>query len=485
MKKSLINTTGLILALLICLVQPKAQQSTIDYDLSNYQLPNLKRHVLEFNFDVSGSSYSTITENEGYDPQKRYQKYFSSVLSPNYSYYLNTEKYQLTHSLSAEIPKLYFNSNEDISYNTRSFNLQPHISYDGELREYLKGKFFLEQNFQIGLGTYNHNSFNENKDDPSVVVYDITQNSNSQNVNISIPILIGWGRIERVEDARLAVYILDDLNKAGQLAREVSNEDIEKLAGRISEVQNERFFDSRLAKIWELKQIDSLLIDMGLIESGNITYYTLLNDNWDYASGPARQSGFRISAGISPEYYYENFEGKSEENYYNPDTSYTDQTQQKYRNSGGSLLLRVNYEKPLNLNWQLSASNELATLKLFSKDFESNVYSDTTQKYNRIAINDRIYASLSYYPNSRTTMSVFISEYFSYWKKMPVGGENTKEISLTSRLGINIDYYISPRIRLDVYTSIYHLFIRDRELTESSTKEFECHFGASLVYKLL
>jgi hypothetical protein len=55
-------------------------------------------------------------------------------------------------------------------------------------------------------------------------------------VSTSFFLLAGWSRIERVEDASLAVYILDDLNKAGQLAREVSKEDVTELASHISEV---------------------------------------------------------------------------------------------------------------------------------------------------------------------------------------------------------------------------------------------------------
>ena len=109
---------------------------------------------------------------------------------------------------------------------------------------------------------------------------------------------------------------------------------------------------------------------------------------------------------------------------------------------------------------------------------------DTTQKVNRVNVYDYISGSLSYYPNSRTTMSLFLYESFYYWNEKLIDAENTKETGLTSRIGINIDYYISPRIRLDVYSTIEHYFTKSVEVNKILTKEFKFAFGASLVYKL-
>ena len=467
------------------LLNLNAQHSTIDYNLNDYQLPDLKRHELEFNLDVSGYLDSRIQKQENDDPIESNRQSIYSGFSPYYSYYLNTKKFQLNHYISANLPNLQYYSSESNTSNYTTFNLNPSLDYSGEFREYLKSKFFLEQNVSLEIGTRNNRNFTEYLDDTIGVDHDLTEEVVTQNIDISLPVLVGWGRIERVEDARLAVYILDDLNKAGQLAHEVTKDDIEVLAREISKVRNERFFDSRLKKIWELKQIDSLLMVMGLIDTGNITYYTLLNDNWDYSNGPDRQSGFRISAGASPKFNRSNYELSEDYNYYSPDTSTSYQMQQKNRDIGGSLLFRINYEKPLNLYWQLSARNEFTASKSFSRDIENYNDNEDTLLSDVIGLNNRVYASIGYYPNSRTTMNLFVEETIQYWKTMPEEGENTKETQLISRFGINIDYYISPRIRLDLYSSLEHIVDKISFITDYSSNDFYYSFGVSLVYKLL
>ena len=337
----------------------------------------------------------------------------------------------------------------------------------------------------MSLGYQKNNSFGESVNESSVVYRDSHLKKTNYRLDFGIPLLAGLGRIERVEDARLAVYILDDLNKAGQLNREINEADIEKLAELISKVQNECFFDSRLAKIRQLKQVDSLLMSISLIDSSNIEYYSLLNDNWDYADGPVRESGFRVSAGFSPVYYFYNSKYTDERNYYNPDTSITFQTQRKIYNSENGFLLIINYERPLNLYWQLSLSNNFVISKTFSREFYNRVDLDTIQKMNRVDVNNYLSGSLKYYPNSRTTMSLYLTESFYYWKKKENDVENTNELGLTSGIGINIDYYISPRVRLDIYSRIEHYYTKSVEENELLTKEFDFVFGTSLVYKLL
>ena len=429
-----------MLASIIYLEQAGAQQSTVNYDLSNYKLPTLKRHVLEFNFDIVGNSTSTKSEYNNNDTLESNQNQYSLGISPFYSYYLNTEKYQFQYYLTADLPELSYNSFKDPIDRAHSLNFYPYVDNSGELREYLKRKFFLEQDFHVSMNLKKYNWFGESINDSSVVYTDSHQKTTHYNINLSIPVLAGWGRIEQVEDARLAVYILDDLNKAGQLNREINEADIEKLAELISKVQNECFFDSRLAKIRQLKQVDSLLMSISLIDSSNIEYYSLLNDNWDYADGPVRESGFRVSAGFSPVYYFYNSKYTDERNYYNPDTSITFQTQRKIYNSENGFLLIINYERPLNLYWQLSLSNNFVISKTFSREFYNRVDLDTIQKMNRVDVNNYLSGSLKYYPNSRTTMSLYLTESFYYWKKKENDVENTNELGLTSGIGINIDY---------------------------------------------
>ncbi len=485
MKRSLIYFTCSLLASLLCMVQPRAQQSSIDYDLNNYRLPYLRRHVLELNFATLGNLSSASQERNDNLQYKVDEQNYSCIVSPFYSFYLNSAKYQLTQNIRAQLPNLTFSYDKNINDNLKILHVHPSLNYDGEFREYMKGKFFLEQDVVFGLDFYNHNSFTEFKNDSSVVYRKNKQENVSNNYIISVPILLGWGRLERIEDARLAIYILDDLKQAGLLARNVSDVDIEELALRISEIKNERFFDSRLKKIWELEQIDSVLASMGLFEEEKINYFALLNDNMDYSNGPVRQSGFRISAGTSPDLNYSKYRIDEEDNFYNIDSISRIQSDQKNRDIGINIICRIDYHKPLNLFWQLLVTNELTISKSFSKMVDTQYNSGTDENSESQAIYDRAQARIGYYPNSRTSLYFFIDEQFIFRKTIPDESVNTKHTQLSSYAGISMDYYISSRIRLNLNSSLNYSINSYKSVNKYDNTNLRYYFSASLIYKLL
>jgi hypothetical protein len=463
-----------------------AQQSIVDYDLGNYKLPNIKRHELEFNLDILGYSDSWKQDEENNVSVETNLLKIYSKFAPFYSFYLNTNTLQFDQYVYANLPNVSISDEKSNTSNYRNILIDPSLNYSGGFREYLKNKLYLEQDISLGISARNDHRFTEYLSDTTNNVYeDLTVNVTGQNVDISVPVLVGWGRVERVEDARLAVYILDDLKKAGQLIREISKDDIEILARRISEVRNERFFDSRLKKIWELQQIDSLLVDMELIRTGNITYFTLLNDNWDYSNGPIRESGFRISAGVSPEFDWTNDKFSQEYRYYDPDTSTSTQEQHTDREIRGNILIRINYMKPLNLYWQLTVNNQFNASKSFSK-FQDN-YNDLmdTLLFDAIGLYNTTYASIGYYPNSRTAMHLYAEEILIYSKTSPEEGEISNETELITRFGIQMNYYISPRLRLNLNSLFVYDIDREKNLIDTSTKELDFNFNMQLIYKLL
>jgi len=104
---------------------------------------------------------------------------------------------------------------------------------------------------------------------------------------LSAPVSAGYGRIEPVEDLRLALYILEELQKAGKITDVPPEEVIIEMAREISKIKKKRFFDTRIRKIEELHVIDSFLVENNIISSNDINYFAVLNDQWDYAAGPA------------------------------------------------------------------------------------------------------------------------------------------------------------------------------------------------------
>ena len=55
-----------------------------------------------------------------------------------------------------------------------------------------------------------------------------------------------------------------------------------------------------LRKMEEIEKVDSFLQAKGIITLADARYFTIVNDNWDYAQGPVRESGKRLSAGLVP-----------------------------------------------------------------------------------------------------------------------------------------------------------------------------------------
>ncbi len=485
MKQTHLLLSAILLFSILIPAPLSAQNSTIDYDLCDYKLPYLKRHALNFNFYLTTDYSSLKTQDGDNDPYRSLIQRFSAAISPTYSYYLNSAKFQITQSVSANLPNITINSYKNDNNNDKDFDMSPFLFYSGTFREYLGGKFFLEQDL-----TFNYrNSFNrsnqEDIDDAGEVTYINKQQQTSTNIGASIPILAGWGRIERVEDARLAVYILDDLNKAGKLTREVTQEDIHQLSIKISEVQNERMFDSREKKIWELEQINSFLLEKGLIDSEDIVYFTLLNDNWDYSAGPVRESGFRVSGGISPEIeFYKTAESADEE--YPPANTTSTESSLLDRELGGKLLARLSYEKPLNLYWQFSLLNEFGVSKSFRKVITDNPPTpENTDKEDVFRIENYFSLVFGYFPNSRTSMELLVSESVYFDKYTPEEGDEPKRTISTSSLGFNLNYYISPRIRLRINSSLSYLYANYNTPPDYKYNNLEYSASASLVYMLL
>jgi hypothetical protein len=271
-----------------------------------------------------------------------------------------------------------------------------------------------------------------------------------------VPVAIGHGRIEPVEDARLAIYILEELNKAGRISALPSDNIVLELAKAISRIKRERFFDSRLRKIKELQAIDSFLVVNNLISSHDMSYFAVLNDQWDYASGPSRATGFEVRAGINDKVTFNKDHNRSFYSGSNTGNNFI------YTNTfEAGLFLSVKYARPVNLYWQSSLSLGTSVNREFTRDpkqrdnqasnYETNIFS-TDLSY-----------TLQYLPNSRTTIALNVD---ASWQtssaNMKTGDSNPVNLKNTGyelvfHPGIQIYYYFSPRLRcqLNPYFSIH------------------------------
>ena len=248
-----------------------------------------------------------------------------------------------------------------------------------------------------------------------------------------------------MEDARQAIYILENLAKRRVLSRELTGEEIDAFARVISAVKNKRFFDARLQMIDEVTAVDSFLVASGALASGGAAYFTTLYDYWMYGDLFERKSGTEISGGVRPGFHYD----KADMDYEDYDTR---DYGTKQLGSGVIADVRLDYEKPTSLYWQHSAYAQLyGRYNYYNyKRFEHDESSPATTRQDAYEAGLSGSYAFGYYPNSRTNVNFGVRENLTWQKFNERDSYEDYDPFVSSRtdLFLNLYYYFSPQLRL-------------------------------------
>ena len=435
MKKTFI--TGFILCFFLAVLSFNTSAQEYKYDISKYYTPDIVRNQLDISFSGNGSFNTQTSTNDSV-----FNNTMNGSLIPTFVMYKNTRKlvsqFQVNGSFQGQSSgsgKLNDINNSFVATQSTS-NLN--IGYD--VRFYNPKKLFLLLGIHGSIGEDgNMNHFNINSS--------VKTKAGNQNFDggFGASIGVGFGRIESVEDARQAIYILDELSKKGVLTRQLSDDEIFQFAQQISRVKNKRFLDSRLHLIDEITSVDSFFVSNHLLTKSDATYFTTLYDYWQYGALNSRKSGHEFAISISPTV------SLSSDNSLSTDSLTWAHGYFNYFRR--VLSITYNYEKPVSLNWQHSANvtlNYNSTL-YDRKTLPETNYPSTNSKYTNNDAN--LYGSyyISYYPNTRTNYSVGLMQNFyfishDYMNGSTTSPENTFQ-SLTS-FNLNASYYFSPQFRL-------------------------------------
>ncbi|MDD4385665.1 MAG: hypothetical protein PHD06_10875 [Bacteroidales bacterium] len=287
--------------------------------------------------------------------------------------------------------------------------------------------------------------------------YESLNKGNTINLSSSIDVGPGYGRIEPVNDAQMALFILKDLKKENRLEKEPTHQEIYLLAELISKKNRQRFFDSRHKLISEVKAIDSLLVSMGLINQTDATYFTTIYDNWLYSNNPSRNAGYRISFGPSVKHQLFTTATHWESEDYQ--LNITDEVESTYNQS--QLLYGAwayaTYEKPINHKWQQTLTASTRYLRSVS----NLTYDDPEIEKGQDNLEVNLKALWGYYPNTRTYFDFGVN---GGWEKIDsdrnfiLVGSNINDKVEFERVFIgavlNGYYYFSPQLRLSLDTSV-------------------------------
>ena len=103
--------------------------------------------------------------------------------------------------------------------------------------------------------------------------------------------------------------ILEELQAAGCLSKDLDHAEITLLAKKISELQNYRDVDFRLERIYEFEQLATYLVSEGYMDAANYKSFAILKDAYDFEGFVTRENGQQFTAGLLLTYDYldENF----------------------------------------------------------------------------------------------------------------------------------------------------------------------------------
>ncbi|WP_132053249.1 hypothetical protein [Pseudocnuella soli] len=272
------------------------------------------------------------------------------------------------------------------------------------------------------------------------------QKTNNPQLAGSVTLGFGRGRIELVQDAQMALFILNDLQQQGLLQRPADEQTALKLAQVITAINNRRVFDSRRRRIYELTTIHDFLQREGLTGSGDIRVFTTINDNWALAFNPTRASGTRWYVNVTPGASWLRVVQKS---------TVDQKDSEAFRNNNGYNLkpvLGFSRHVPVSLKWQrnMGASASYTRNGLRIKQTATNTPEQTVNDESSVYHADLFY-EIGYYPNNRTIVTGGFNM-TGTWNLL--GGDNLARsiTSIKPGLYLNGDYFISYNTRLSFQT---------------------------------
>lgn len=469
----------------------KSQQS--NYNLRNYKNPNYKYKSLDLRFNFASPFSSFDSEDIGYGKGHTFS--FRSNINCLYHRYSNSENFQGEQQLNSG-----FDTDISQSKSNRNSFLQKNNSQSGSFylntklinRFYISSQRFIEIDPIIGLSTgLSNNKLTRLGIAP---VDQFEQNkSTSLSTSISIPVLIGNGRIEQVQDAQLAMYILEDLQKSGLLKEQIQDNQVEILAMQLTKLKYKRNFDNRLQKIAEMNSLDSLIHKLNLVSDHGVALFTILRDNMDYANNPVRESGTRYYLALKPKLNYifnsSHYKAGENEDYIGADVK---QESKNNRISVG-FCSGIVQEKPISRTIQQSLFAEVnaSYISLIDK-LTSPANTDNRDIKASVFPSIDIQSGIAYgyYPNSRTWLTAGWSVYTGYfYTNQEINGihQNTNNLYIYTGPTLNAYFYLSPKMRLNLHF-VGEFRNDNKNLMPSSNKQTELWWNqqveASLTYSI-
>lgn len=390
-----------------------------NFDLSKYKLPEIKRHQLDFDFNTNGSFQNSTYyyDNDMGEKSEREDNRVFGGGEFGYSFYQNTDKFQIVGSAQSY---LNYSKNKNKNYysvDTEKSDLTSNISASYDF------KYFMgEKQWFLTAVPYSYVGYYKRKD------FENDTESISKRFSGDLGIGAGIGRIERVQDYRHGILLLQELEKRGVAKRELSEAEVQTFSALISELKNKRVLDSRKRKQKDLETIHEFLSEEGIVDDVmDMNYFVGLEDIWVFGALQTRESGKQLQLTFTPGYTI------------NRGTNDVDDSKLEYVQITSSV--KYGIRKPVSIKWQTNY-NFGVEYHYTDKLTEENYSLGASKHYSFVFTN----AEIGFYPNTRTRFS--LQGTFNISNSSNDSLFNDERYSSRFVLNSSAYYYISERLRL-------------------------------------
>jgi hypothetical protein len=342
------------------------------------------------------------------------------------------------------------------------------IGWNISERYFSKGQWFLELGHAANVNTGGSK------------VRDTLRDNRSRNPNLgaNVSVGIGKGRIEAVQDAQMAMYILNDLQQQGLLQQPADAATTLELARLITDINNRRVFDSRRRRIYELTRIDEFLRNKGLVEKTDIRVFTTINDNWALAFNPQRLSGtswyVRLQPSISWNKNYRNFKEATVNTEYNATGTSISWTPD----------IGIVRYTPVNLHWQRNMGATLTwnQYRIASKvkQVAQSGTTETKETTKPSTLNGNLFYNIGYFPNNRTLVQAGTNILVQHSILDQKLNTITSQTEIRPTLNLSADYFISYNTRLSLQGYAYHNSFQNKYANGNTIKTNSWSSGFSV-----
>ncbi len=413
-------------------------------DLNNYKLTEFRYNQLNTNANLNSQNTQSKSSYQNNPDSENDRTYFSTNGSLNFYSRKETRRYQGYQSASAGFSSSLEKSEYHFTDTTKQDEQYNNVRINLNTTNY----FYFNNNLFFKISDYQYLSRNSGFVSEKNTNTNTNEKEESDNISVDNELSLGFGigRIENVSDARLALYILDDLNKFNRLSKIPTQEEVFEFADFLTKEFNKRIIDDRIKQIEQSMAIDSFLISKGWVSKNDGLFFGLVKDNCMNSRLYVWNTGQMLEFQFTPGVYYYKSTRKNYEDDVQIDKSW-------FENINRFLDFNLNYKysKVLSLKWLHNYSIQ-GGFALRRNEYSPDYYVDINEK----SVYLHPSYSIAFMPNTRTQIITnigLIGE--KYFVK-----ESTDYYKVNSDFDLQCTYYISPKLRLSASGSIYNDFMK-------------------------